>query len=58
MFCREPFLYLTRLGEPPCQPRGGRSSGTGYWTGFDPIGDLDAHAHGVMRRYQGLVDSR
>jgi hypothetical protein len=55
---REPFLCLTRLGEPPCRPRGGRSPGTGYWNGGDPTGDLDAHAHGVMRRYQGLVDGR
>jgi hypothetical protein len=53
-----PHIWLTQLGEPPMTPRNVRSSGTGYWNGNDPAGNLNEHARGVMRRYQQLHDSR
>jgi hypothetical protein len=50
----EPFVCLTRVGEPPLQPNGTRAAGTGYWPQADPPGGLDAHALATMRRYKPL----
>jgi hypothetical protein len=55
---KEPYICQTRLGEPPLQPSGTRTAGTGYWTSADPPGNLDTHAVGVMRRYQSIADAR
>jgi hypothetical protein len=55
---REPFIYQSRLGEPPLTPRMLKAGGTGYWNGDDPRGNIDEHAFRVMRNYQKLVDTR
>jgi hypothetical protein len=55
---RDPFICLTRLGEPPLQVGGRRAPGSGYWTSGDPTNGLDAHARDTMKRYQATADAR
>lgn len=47
----EPFVTLTRQGQPPKDPAGVKMPGSGYWPGKDP-NDVDQHARAVMELYK------
>jgi len=49
-----PYVYVSRLGQPPKLLSGKPAPGTGYWPGTDPKEGPDTHAVKIMKQYKPL----
>ncbi|MFO0968861.1 MAG: protein-glutamine glutaminase family protein [Gemmataceae bacterium] len=47
-----PMFQVTKLGQPPINPKTHRAEGSGYWPDKDPVGGAHAHAVSTMRMYK------